>query len=93
MIDPSESKLTEAEIDEFIIAEAGDDSAWDEPVHVIREQGASLTLPADLVTRAAFLARLHREEDLGAWLTKIIQERIELEEGAYLQAKRELAVA
>ncbi|MEZ4705648.1 MAG: hypothetical protein R3A44_00495 [Caldilineaceae bacterium] len=86
------SKLTEAEIDEFVIAEADDDSAWDEPINVAREEGALLTLPAGLATRAAFLARLHREEDLGAWLTKIIQERIELEEGAYLQAKRELAV-
>ena len=87
------SKLTELEIDELVVAEVDDDNAWEDPISVVREQSRSLTLPAELAKRAAFLARLHREQDLEAWLTKIIQERIELEESAFLQAKREFAVA
>lgn len=86
-------KLTDAEIDELVIAQTDDDSAWEEPIQVVREQETSLTLPADLAKRATFLARLHREQNFESWLTRIIQERVELEEGAFLQAERELANA
>ncbi len=82
--------VTEAEIDERIIADADEDNAWEEPIQVQKTTGSSLQIPPALAERAAFLARLHRERSLEAWLTRIIEERIELEEGAFLQAKRDL---
>lgn len=81
---------SEAEIDAQVIADADDEGAWEEPVQVRKRSSSALQIPSSLAERAAFLARLHRERSLEAWLTRIIEERIELEEGAFLQAKREL---
>ncbi|GEM_PF-607169 len=39
-----------------------------------------LSIPDELVQRATFLAKLHRQANVEAWLTRIIQERVELEE-------------
>ncbi|MFH1905858.1 MAG: hypothetical protein ABIL11_00490 [Chloroflexota bacterium] len=50
----------------------------------------SESIPPDLAARAAFLARLHRKTSVEEWLTRIIQERIELEEAAFTGAKQEL---
>jgi len=83
--------LSEEQIDQIVIGQADDDSAWDEVVRVERTEPASLSIPADLATRAAFLARLHRTESADEWLTRVIQERVELEEAAYIGAKQELA--
>jgi hypothetical protein len=82
--------LSETEIDAFVIADADDDQAWEEPVQVQKSVGPSLQISPTLAERAAFLAKLHRERSLEAWLMRIIEERVELEEGAFLQAKREL---
>jgi hypothetical protein len=46
-------------IDARVIAEASDDSAWEEPIDVRRE-GTAVTLPATLARRAAFLSQVHR---------------------------------
>ncbi len=54
-------------------------------------KSASFSLPADLAARVAFLAQLQRERNLEAWVTRIIRERVELEELAFGQAKRELS--
>lgn len=86
---PKNGMLTETEIDQMIIAEADDDAAWEESIQA-HKVVSSLPIPPNLAERAAFLAQLHRERSLEAWLTRIIEERIELEEGAFLQAKREL---
>jgi len=59
---------------------------------VVRAKPASLHIPAELAARAAFLARLHKEENLEGWLTRIIKERVELEEVAFTEAKRELSL-
>jgi hypothetical protein len=85
-----QQKLTDEEIDELVIAKAFDDLAWDEPVQVCRPVSESYSLPADLAARATFLAHLHRAR-IEEWLTLVIQERIELEEGAFAEAKRALA--
>jgi hypothetical protein len=85
------NRLSQKEIDTIVLAQAEDDSAWEEPVRVHREKPASLRVPAELAARAAFLAKLHRAKRLEEWLTRIIQERIELEEVAFTQAKREIA--
>ncbi len=83
-------KLTSKEIDRIVIAQANDDSAWEEPVKAQRAKPASLTLPAELAARAAFLARLHRTNNVEEWLTHIIQERVELEEAAFAGARQAL---
>jgi len=83
--------LSEIEIDQTVISQANEQSAWEKPVQVKRTKPASLSIPAELAARAAFLARLHREKGPGEWLTRIIRERVELEEVAFIEAKRDLA--
>jgi hypothetical protein len=83
--------LSEEEIDSLAEAQADDDEAWQAPVQVKRKQEDVLSLPADLAMRAAFLAKLHREPNTTEWLKRIIAERIELEESAFLDFKKTLA--
>lgn len=83
-------KHSEDEIDKVVVAQADDDSAWEEPIQVRRSQTASLSIPAELIERASFLAKLHREKETKEWLTRIIRERVELEEIAFAEVKREL---
>ncbi len=83
--------LSEDEIDNLTESQADDDQAWDEPVVVSGKRQASLSLPADLAARAAFLAKLHKEQSTKEWLRRIIAERIELEESAFIDFKKELA--
>ena len=85
--------LSEEEIDEAVIAEAEDESAWDEPVSVTREGTEVFSLSLEAAERARFFARLHREPDLQRWLRRVIEERLDLEEAAFGDAKRELAEA
>lgn len=87
---PRARRLTQDEIDDRVIAQADDDSAWEPPIHVSRKE-AAIGLPANLAQRAAFLARLHRERNLQTWVERVIRERVELEERAFTQARRELA--
>lgn len=83
-------KLTEREIDETVIAHANDDSAWGKPIRVRRKRNTTISIPSELATRAEILARLHRQPNAKYWITRVIQERVELEEAAYTGAKREL---
>ena len=83
-------KPTEEEIDRVVVAEAEDDSAWEEPIRVQKNKAASLPIPAELIERASFLAKLHREKGAKEWLTRIIRERVELEEIAFAEVKREI---
>jgi hypothetical protein len=85
-------KLSEQESDQAVESQADDDSAWEEPIHVRRAKPASLSIPAELAARAAFLARLHREKNPEEWLTRVIRERVELEEVAFVEAKREMSL-
>jgi len=82
--------LSEKDIDQMVVAQANDESAWERPIGVRRTKEASLSIPADLAVRAAFLARLHRKTNVQEWLTHIIQERVELEEAAFVGAKHDL---
>ena len=84
-------KLSEPEIDQMVTAQADDDAAWEKPIRVRRTKPASLAIPANLAARAAFLAQLHRTKNVDDWLTHIIQERIELEEAAFIGVKQDLA--
>lgn len=85
------TKLTEKEIDRFVVSQVDDNSAWEKPVRVRRAKSASLSIPPELAARAAFLAQLHRKKSLEEWLTHVIEERIELEEAAFIGAKQELS--
>jgi hypothetical protein len=82
---------TEHEIDEVVTAQADDDSNWEKPVRVRKSKTAAVPLPSELAARAAFFARLHREANVEAWLKRIIEERIEIEEAAFAESKRDLA--
>ena len=78
------------EIDRIVETQADDDSAWQQPIHVHKSKPRSFSISASLAARAAFLAGLHREKNLEDWLSRIIRERVELEESAFKRAKREL---
>jgi hypothetical protein len=54
--------LSEEEIDNLVESQADDDEAWDEPILVSGRRQASVSLPSDLAARAAFLAKLHKEQ-------------------------------
>jgi hypothetical protein len=84
-------QLSEQEIDQIVVVQAADDGAWEAPVRVHQTAPASLALPAELAARAAFLAQLHRTPSVEDWLRRVIQERIELEEAAFVGFKRSLA--
>ena len=75
-------------IDRWVISESESDSAWEAPVRVNRATPASLSIPGDLAARAAFLARLQRATDLESWVERVLRERVELEESAFSEAKK-----
>lgn len=81
--------LSEDEIDELVTGQAEDQTAWDKPIRVQRSQAAAFSISAELASRAAFFARLHRAANVEAWIEHIVQERIDLEEAAFAELKRE----
>jgi hypothetical protein len=85
------ARKTEREIDELVVSQADDDSAWEKPVHVRRSKSESVSIPAEMASRAAFFARLHREPTMEQWIKKIVSERIDIEEAAFAATKRDLA--
>lgn len=82
------SKFSQQEIDDIVIAQADDDSAWEEPNEVKVDVPETMTLPPKLAARAAFFAQLHNIDSAEAWLQQIIQERIAFEEAAFAGLKR-----
>jgi hypothetical protein len=83
-------KPSEEDIDKRVEAQADDDSAWEEPIRVRRDKAASLFIPAELIARASFLAKLHRERGAEEWLTRIIRERLKIEEIAFAEIEQKL---
>jgi hypothetical protein len=83
--------LGQEAIDRLVIAQSEDQSAWEPPVQVKKSTPASLSIPGDLAARAAFLARLHREGKVDKWVERVIRERVELEELAFAEVKKQLA--
>jgi hypothetical protein len=88
---PLRPTLTQDQIDRVVIAEADEDSAWQKAIVVRRPKSTSLSIPAELAARAAFLARLHRESRVDKWVERIVRERVEIEESAFTAAKKTLA--
>lgn len=83
-------KLSENEIDRIVTDQSDEVSAWERPISVKRQRATSLSIPASLAARAAFLARIHRKGSLDDWLTRIIKERVEFEEAVFTGMKRDL---
>lgn len=83
-------QVTQDEIDQLVVAEADDDSAWEAPIFVQPTTPNLVALPAELASRAAFVARLHRATSVEEWLLHIIRERLEMEESIYGEVKRDL---
>ena len=86
------ARKSEREVDELVIAGVDNDSAWEKPVKVRRSKSESVSIPAEVASRAAFFARLHRESSVEDWIKKIVAERVEIEEAAFAEAKRDLAI-
>ncbi len=84
-------RRSEDEIDRIVVSQAENDSAWTKPVRVRRPKRASISVPADVASRAAFFSRLHRASSVDEWLKKVIRERLEMEEAAFSHVKRELS--
>ena len=87
----SQPKPTQEQVDRLVAAEADEDSAWQKAIVVRRPKTTSLSIPAELAARAAFLARLHRESRVDKWVERIVRERVEIEESAFTAAKKTLA--
>lgn len=85
----TKKNLTEKEIDHQVITQADDNSAWDKPIRVRKGKPAALSIPPELAARAAFLAQLHRTKNTEEWLRQVIEERIELEEAAFIGIKQD----
>jgi len=86
------TRKTEREIDELVIAQGDNDSAWEKPVQARQSKSGAISIPAEVASRAAFFARLHRESSVEDWIKKIVAERVDIEEAAFAEAKRDLAV-
>lgn len=82
--------MTEEEIDRAVVAQAENKDAWEKPVKARRAKLTSVSLPSALAAKAAFFARLHREAKLENWLNRIIQERLDIEEAAFADFKKNL---
>ncbi len=83
-------KLSESEIDDMVVAQSKHNAAWSKPVQIKRVSDASVLHPQDVALRAEFFSRLHRSKNLHEWLTRIIQDRLDMEEAAYHELKRDL---
>ncbi len=85
------TKISEKEIDRIVKSQADDDFAWGKAIRVRKNKPASVSIPPKLAARAAFLAQIHRKKSVEEWLTRVIEERIELEEAAFVGAKEDLS--
>ena len=85
------TRKSDEKIDELVIAQADDDSAWEKPIQARRSKSEAVSIPAEVASRAAFFARLHREASVQDWIKRIVTERVDIEEAAFAEAKRDLA--
>jgi len=83
-------KPEQEQIDRFVTAQASEDSAWGKPIMVRQSRSKSLSIPAELAARVAFLAKLHKESRVDKWVERIVRERVEIEESAFAAAKKRL---
>ena len=72
--------------DEEILIASYDTEEWQSVANLPAEQATY-----QAYARATFLAQLHRTPGVEEWLRRVIQERVELEEAAFVGIKRSLA--
>jgi len=60
---PEDRVLSEEKIDNLVVAQADDDSAWEKAIHVQKAESPTIALSSELAARAAFFARLQRKSD------------------------------
>ena len=84
------NSLSEEDIDNIVIKQAENDSLWEEPIYVRKAKSFSLSIPVELAERAILFAKIHREKGIEEWITRIIRERIELEEFTFNAVKHEI---
>ena len=77
---PTSERLSEADVDDLVVAQADNDSSWDETVRAKPLKWRTVRVPEELAARAGFLATLRNEARIDDWIRRIIRERIELEE-------------
>ncbi len=53
--------LSGSEIDQIVIEQAEDDSAWDDPIEVRKTPPTAVSIPVELTARAAFLAGIENQ--------------------------------
>ena len=85
--------LSEEEIDEIVIAQGEDDTAWEAPISVSKPRTIIVSLPSEIAARAAFFAHLHGTSSTEAWLRNVIQQRINFEEAAFAEVKQSLRMS
>lgn len=73
-------RLSEAEIDDLVVAHADDDSAWEEPVTGKPLKWRTVRLPEELAARVAYFAMLHDDGRIDDWIRRVLLERLEQEE-------------
>ncbi|CAK0776394.1 conserved hypothetical protein [Gammaproteobacteria bacterium] len=81
-------QISTEEIDNFVISQAEDESAWEPPIEVRQTKSEPFSLSPELAERVSFLARVHHAARVEEWLISIIRERVELEEVAFAAVKR-----
>jgi hypothetical protein len=89
-ITESQPKPAQEDVDRLVAAQANENSAWQKAIVVKGAKSTSLSIPAELAARAAFLARLHHENRVDKWVERIVRERVEIEESAFTAAKKAL---
>lgn len=88
----SRDPLSAEQIDDLVVSQAEDDTAWEAPIEVRRTKPGLFSLSPELAEKAGFLARLHHAAGVEEWLASVIKERIELEEVAFAAVKREMRI-
>ena len=84
-------KFNDQEIDDIVISQADDDSAWEKPISIKVDKTLTVSLSRELTARAIFLARLHQNISVEQWIEAIITERIAFEEKAFTTLKQHLS--
>lgn len=83
-------RLSEEEIDNIVESQADDDSAWEQPIEVHRAKTHTFNNPGRVGGARCFPGKTAQEKSIEAWLTRVIKERVEMEEVAFTEAKREM---
>ena len=85
--------LSEEEIDEIVIVQGEDDTAWEAPISVSKTRTITVSLSPEVAVRAIFFAHLHGTSSAETWLRNVIQQRINFEEIAFAEVKQSLRMS